>query len=186
MAEEDSAYNGVMNRRNTRANAMMGRCGYKKGGAVKQDDEAEDKKLIKREMGKAKIKLKSGGHADGHKSKPRLDKYARGGATKGKKGSTTVNVVIAGGGGQQQPQKIPVPVPAGGGPGGPPRPPMPPQGGGMAPPGSGMPPGAMPPRPGMKRGGIVKMKAGAGGGLGRLEKIKDYGAKPYRKSGGKC
>lgn len=96
-----------------------------------------------------------------------------GGAAKGK---TNINIVIA---------------PQGGAPGGPPmsggelppppppmpKPPMPPPGGPMA----GPPPGGgpMPPPMPRKRGGRA-IQHGAGGGLGRLEKIKAYGdnAKP--------
>lgn len=59
----------------------------------------------------------------------------------------------------------PPPMPAGGPPGGPGGPPIPPAS--MAPSG-----GAPLPR---KRGGMVRMKAGAGSGLGRLEKAKAYG-----------
>ena len=59
--------------------------------------------------------------------------------------------------------------------GGPPPPPMMPPGAG-APPMGGLPPGLM----GRKTGGRVKypIKDGAGGGLGRLQKIKAYGLKP--------
>ena len=144
--------------------------------------------------GKPKTKLKEGGYVGVNNIKKRLykpsrkssaddmakpalkaEKYARGGATKGK-GKTTVNVIVAGGHGAQ---------PAGGAPMGamPPRP-MPPPGamppGAGAPPpppGAGMPPG-MPPRPPQmaKRGGAIKstkgypISDGAGGGEGRLEK----------------
>lgn len=97
-------------------------CAYKKGGKVKKEVKAE-----------------------GEKARTRLDKFARGGAAKGK---TTVNVIV--GAGQKQP--VPMPVPMGGPP---PAPPM------------GAPP--MKP-PGMKNGGAAKMTAGAGSGLGRLQK----------------
>lgn len=185
------------------ARKLLSRMGYKSGGHMHHADEAEDKVLIKKEMKKARIKLKTGGVAEGDEPKPRADRLARGGnAHKGKKGGhTTVNVVVGG----QHPQPVPVPVPkpvpvpvGGGG--------MPPPGAGGTPPGMG-PQGPMPPT-GMKKGGRtrdpidsqrdaikglpmghfkkggrtkakypVPMTEGAGGGLGRLKKIKDYGAK---------
>lgn len=193
------------------ARAKLSKMGYAQVGGHMKDhpDEAEDKKLIKKEVAKARIKLKTGGAAEGDEPKHRADRMSRGGKSKGHKGGhTTVNVVVAG----QHPKPVPVPVPkpvpvpvdpnaiAAGGP----------------PPGAGpMPPGQDPNAPplGLKRGGRAKradggsadlkmesqrdkikglpdgqfakggrtkkmpvpMNAGAGGGKGRLEKIKDYG-----------
>jgi len=68
-----------------RADAMLNRCGYKRGGAV-HDDEAQDKKLISSMIKKAedkedKPKLKSGGAVAGSKATARLDKRPRGDAS---------------------------------------------------------------------------------------------------------
>lgn len=116
--------------------AKAGGCAYKKGGKIKA----------------AKKEVK----AEGSKTRPRLDKFTRGGAAK-KNHKTQVNVIV--GGGQKQP--MPVPVPVGGTPPG--APPMaPPMGAPM-----------MAPKPGMKRGGKVKQTHGAGGGLGRLDKAQN-------------
>lgn len=100
------------------------------------------------------------------------------------KGKMSVNIVIAPG--HAQPS---APPPMAAPPMMPPKPPMPPLGlppGGppMPPPGMGAgpmmpPPGAPPPM--RKRGGLVD--GGAGGGLGRLEKLRDYGDEA-RKLGG--
>lgn len=166
---------------------------------------------------KTKLKLATGGHAEGGKASKRGDKMNRapfksGGHTKHSKGGTKVNVIVAPGGGQQQggdpkqafqagaqmgakavAQKMAgghPPMPPGGA-GGPPPPPM----GGAPGPGAGGPPppgmgGGMPPKPPgmMNKGGRTKaypIDDGAGGGEGRKEKAKAYGAKP-RKRGGEC
>ena len=157
--------------------------GYKKGGAV-HSDEAQDRKLIKSMMDKEE---KSEPKVEGKASGGRLDKFARGGGTKGKgkhKGGNHVNVVIAAPHGSPPGMGAAPADPAGGLP--------PPPGGGLPPgPPMGMPPGGppgMPPgQPPMKRGGRayaaggkVKMTAGAQTGEGRLEKKKAYGLKPIK------
>lgn len=163
-----------------------------------------------------KIRVKRGGEVKGTAPKHRLDHRARGGKTGEKeKGKVIINVhsgeQAAQQQGMQQGMKIGAamggakpPMP-GGAPQGamPPHPPMaPPPGAGGPPMGGapGMPPGGMPPKPpgALKRGGKVKLDAGAGGGQGRIEKARQYGEtgeKPEtvtvrehqrRKSGGRC
>jgi hypothetical protein len=115
-----------------------------------------------------------------------------GGSLGKKKGTTNIHVNVMPHGGAGQPPVMPLPIPV------PPRPPMSPptplQGMPMGAPPMGGPAAALPPmgagRPGMppmgrKHGGKIPsgMKTmhvidnAAGGGLGRLEKIKEYGLK---------
>ena len=147
---------------------------YKKGGMAKHEDVAEDKALIKK-MVKAEARTaKFGGGALSGLNMG--DAKASGGSAKGK-GKTNINIVInpnagqppAGGPPPGMPPKPPggVPVPMGPPPGAPPA-------------GAGAPPMPMPPPPpappmARKAGGKVyktykDMDAGAGGGMGRLEK----------------
>lgn len=158
--------------------------GKLKTGAVHDGPESDDTPESSADAhGMAALKKRAkGGKVEGAKPRKRLDRmrdgYAKGGAVKGK-GKTTVNVIIAGQGGGAD--KMPPPT------GGPPMPMMPPAGPPMPPPRPPMlPPTAMPPpnpgappMMGRKDGGRVgyPIKDGAGGGEGRKEKIKAYGAK---------
>jgi hypothetical protein len=151
---------------------------FKRGGKV-HSDEKEDKKLISKMINEHEGSEEPEGKASGG----RLDKFARGGKTKGKHGNH-VNIAILNGKGQ--PDAPPAMAgPPGGLPMPPPKPPM------AGPPGlpPGMPPPGMKP-PGMMkrggkvyaRGGKVKMKGGSETGVGRLDKKKAYGLKPIKGS----
>lgn len=123
---------------------------YKRGGKVHADAE-QDKKLIKRMLGKEL------GEIGGVKARMRADRPHRASGGKvGKKATTVVNVITNG---QQQPP-VPPPMPPGPPPGAmvPPPPAGPPPG---LPPGAGpgMPPGGAPPMPPMRaKGGAVRSK----------------------------
>ena len=111
---------------------------------------------------------------------------ARASGGKAGKGKMNVNIIIGGHGQPQQPPQPPAgPPPMAPHPQMPPPPPpqMPPQS--AMPPGAGAPPPGLVPPPGpmpRKSGGraYLDMEYGAGGGKGRLEKIKAYGNKLHR------
>jgi len=152
---------------------------FKRGGIVEAVEGIKGKprmdKLPRRSGGSCMPKRAMGGSVladeevlDGPQDIPARSSAPRKPMEAKPKAGTTVNIVLAPGAGQGAP--APMPAPVSGGPQlPPPRPPAPPM---MAPPGM-MPPGA--PMPMRKHGGRVM--AGGGSGLGRLNKIKDYGDK---------
>ncbi len=149
-----------------------------RGGRAEHSDEAEDRALVKK-MVKPEARMDRGGrtHNDEHRHH-----RARGG--RAGRGKTVVNVIVGRGGQPQGAAPMPPPMPP---PMAPPPPPMPPprppmagppmpMPSGGAPMGPmGAPPGGMPMR---ARGGkIPSPKDGGNGGLGRLEKAKEEGAR---------
>ena len=119
-------------------------------------------------------------------ARPKGGREARASGGKAGKGKMNVNIIIGGHGQPQQPPQPPAgPPPMAPHPQMPPPPPpqMPPQS--AMPPGAGAPPPGLVPPPGpmpRKSGGraYLDMEYGAGGGKGRLEKIKAYGNKLHR------
>lgn len=95
----------------------------------------------------------------------------------GRTGKVNVNIIVGAGQGAQPPAPdIPMPPPRMA----PPPMPMPPPGGlppglGAGPPMGGMPPGGPPPMPRRRGGRTYPIDDGAGGGKGRLEKVRAYG-----------
>lgn len=145
--------------------------GYASGGGVHKDA-AQDKKLIKKMMSKEL-------HAEGDKSKHRMDrpKRAHGGKVGKKHGSgkTIINVIT--GGDKAAPPPMPMPPPGVGPAAMPPpmaaKPPMAPT------PGAGGPPPGMPMR---ARGGKVQTPAGSGVAANTKGAERNKGSKVFNQS----
>jgi hypothetical protein len=161
------------------ARALLARSGYSAGGHLSPTISDGIKKAIHEHEAalhhgkpETRLKLKSGGCAEGYAPGGRLDKAPR----KGKgKASTKVNVIVA----PQAPAPHPMGLPPMGAPPAAAPPMVHPAAPPMAGPPGGMPLGAPPagvPQlpmkpPGLKKGGKApKMTGSAGNGVGRLEK----------------
>lgn len=171
-----------------KARSLLLRHGYAVGGPVERAiAEALHKHEKHDHKGKKLTKLKRGGAAEGAEPRARADKPRR--ATGGRVKKAGTKIIIVNGQPQPVPVPRPVPVPVGSAPRAPApaavRPPMPaPVPGGAAMPGA---PAMAAARPAMaKRGGRIgpstgaerpHMTAGSKNALGRLQKMKAYGAR---------
>lgn len=140
-----------------------------KGQIVKAIDQHDDQLHHGK---RTTVKLKSGGVAAEEKSAHRPDKKPRlaSGGKSGRGAHTKINIMVAPGKSDSPAAPMSLPSPAMPAPQMPPRPPIAP---GIAPP--MMSPGMKPPN--MKAGGRMKpghYEAGAGSGVGREEKVKNY------------
>lgn len=147
--------------------------GYKSGGAVKHADAKQDRKLFKSMM-------KEEMHAEGGKSKHRMDrpKRAKGGKVGKKHGNSKTVINILTGGDKGAPPPMPMGPPPGVGPAAMP-PPMAAKPPIMPPPGAG--PGA-PPMPMRARGGKVQTPAGSGVAANTKDAERNKGSKVFNQS----
>lgn len=170
----------------SKAKGVLARAGYARGGGV-SPVKAVHKHETRLHKGETKTPFKRGGKVDGAKTKPRADKFARGGrAPKGHHTKININVGASQDekraamqqgaqlGARMAASKMAAPP--------------------MAPPAGPM--GAAPGTPPMKTGGrayakggkvgpvrvpgTVHLPGGAGGAEGRLAKKKQYGTKPKK------